>query len=51
MSLKKGFGVGFRWVVGGGLSFWRMREKGREWGGCRQSNRQVNAHALVKAIL
>ena len=32
MSLEEGFGVGFRWVVGGGLFLWKRREKGKEVG-------------------
>ena len=29
MSLKEGFGVGFRWVVGGVGFLWETREKGK----------------------
>ena len=44
MSLREGFGVGFRVVVGD------FPETG--WGGWgRQRNRQVNAHAFVKTTL
>ena len=53
MSLGEGFGVGFRWVLGGGVPVANKRkgEGGGEGGGWdrnRQRNRQVNAQALSK---
>ena len=54
MSLKEGFGVGFRWVVRGGFSVENEGKRGQGWGernGDRQRNRQVNAHVLVKTYL
>ena len=50
-----GRGVWGRVQVGGGGSvcLWKMREKGRGWGGLGgvERNRQVNAHMFVKTTL
>ena len=54
MSLAEGRGIGFRGVVGGGFSLWKIQEKGKGvgegggWGGDSQRNHQVNAQALSK---
>ena len=56
MSLGEGFWFGFRGVAGV-VFLWKMREKGEGvgrvggWGGDRQRNRQVSAHAFVKTSL
>ena len=47
VPLVEGSGAGFSEVVRGGLPV-EMREKRRGWGGDRQRNQQVNAHAFVK---
>ena len=51
----EGLGARFRWVVGGvACGKEGKREEGGEgggWGGVRQKNRQVNAHAFVKTSL
>ena len=54
----EGFGVGLRWVVGGGFP---VENKGKVEGcgegggegvgGDRQRNRQINAHTFVKTTL
>ena len=51
-------GGGVRGRVEGGVVgvvfLWRMRERGKGvggWGGDRQRNQQVNAHAFVKTTL
>ena len=53
MSLGEGFGVGFRWVMGGGFALENKGKgegggEGGGWGRDRQRNRQVNAQALLK---
>ena len=51
-SLGEGFGVGFRWVVGGGfLVESEGKGEGTGEGGDRQRNRQVSAHAFVQTTL
>ena len=54
--LGEGFGVRFRWVVGGGFPVENKERakgggEGGAWGGDRQRNRQVNAQALSKLPL
>ena len=55
LTLGKGFGVGFRWALGGALPVGNEGEgegggEGGGWGGDMQRNRQVNAHAFVRKL-